>query len=618
MQLTNSDLSKIKLIIWDLDETFWKGTLSDYKNNVEPISDNIDLVKKLTSRGIVNSICSKNDEKEAKAKLEEIGILECFVFNSIDWTPKGNRIKDIIHSMALRDANVLFIDDNISNLKEVQFICPNIMISLPNIIPMLIEHVDQLGKDDSKWSRLKQYKVLEKKVSIAKSYSSNEDFLKDSEIKICIQEDCYPQINRIHELLMRSNQLNFTKQRIGIEQLKELIEDPSVRTGYVMVSDKYGVYGLVGFFAMKEANLLHYFFSCRTMGMGIEQFVYAYLGFPELQIVEPVSGSISPNAGKPSYISVVDSIEEIAIPDENNQNHFHILFKGPCDLQVMASYIETSTSNIDKEFNFIDVKGNQADFYNHSINILNSYYLSKEQKNVLCQKIPFISRESLETQLFSGKYDFVCLSPLMDATLSVYRDKETQNLFSFGLYNKPLTDPNYWNDYLSGSVMTAARCHYTPEMIQSFAQQFDTISFSPQEIANNFYQIYQLILKANPKTKLVILLLSELPFKPLNQAMDFMPDKEIIHKEINHELIQVFKDTDVFFIDVNKYINGQSDYFDNINHYSKSVYYHLSKEFLQYVSSVSEITISSSSVLKVFIENLKRRIYKEFILRFQK
>lgn len=100
--------------------------------------------------------------------------------------------------------------------------------------------------------------------------------------------------------------------------------------------------------------------------------------------------------------------------------------------------------------------------------------------------------------------------------------------------------------------------------------------------------------------------------------MDFMPDKEIMHKEINHELKQVFKDTDVFFIDVNKYINGQSDYFDNINHYSKFVYYHLSKEFLQYVSSVSEITISSSSVLKVFIENLKRRIYKEFILRFQK
>ena len=36
------DASKIKLIIWDLDETFWHGTISEQK--VAPVKQACDLV----------------------------------------------------------------------------------------------------------------------------------------------------------------------------------------------------------------------------------------------------------------------------------------------------------------------------------------------------------------------------------------------------------------------------------------------------------------------------------------------------------------------------------------------------------------------------------------------
>ena len=55
------DASKIKLIIWDLDETFWNGTISEQK--VAPVKQACDLVLLSSKKGIVNSICSKNDEK---------------------------------------------------------------------------------------------------------------------------------------------------------------------------------------------------------------------------------------------------------------------------------------------------------------------------------------------------------------------------------------------------------------------------------------------------------------------------------------------------------------------------------------------------------------------------
>ena len=53
------DFSRIKLVIWDLDDTFWQGILSE--GEINPIHENCILVKELSRRGIVNSICSKND-----------------------------------------------------------------------------------------------------------------------------------------------------------------------------------------------------------------------------------------------------------------------------------------------------------------------------------------------------------------------------------------------------------------------------------------------------------------------------------------------------------------------------------------------------------------------------
>ena len=97
------DFTNIKLIIWDLDDTFWKGTLSE--GPVIPIPENNVLIKSLTDHGIVNSICSKNDWQPTVDKLQELAVNDFFVFKSIDWTPKGPRISQLIKDMGLRPVN---------------------------------------------------------------------------------------------------------------------------------------------------------------------------------------------------------------------------------------------------------------------------------------------------------------------------------------------------------------------------------------------------------------------------------------------------------------------------------------------------------------------------------
>ena len=75
-------MNQIKLIIWDLDDTFWQGTLSE--SPITYLEKNHSIVVELTRRGIVNSIVSKNNHNVAKQVLENHGIWHYFVF------PKNN------------------------------------------------------------------------------------------------------------------------------------------------------------------------------------------------------------------------------------------------------------------------------------------------------------------------------------------------------------------------------------------------------------------------------------------------------------------------------------------------------------------------------------------------
>ena len=115
----------VRLVIWDLDETFWHGTLTE--GGISSYSmDNHNIVIELARRGIMSSICSKNDLSDVKKILVEKDIWDYFIYPSIDWTQKGHRVAGIIESVQLRPETVLFIDDNPSVLAEVKSAVPGI------------------------------------------------------------------------------------------------------------------------------------------------------------------------------------------------------------------------------------------------------------------------------------------------------------------------------------------------------------------------------------------------------------------------------------------------------------------------------------------------------------
>jgi FkbH-like protein len=345
----------VKLVVWDLDDTFWRGTLSE--EAISPIETNIGLVKRLAERGIISSICSKNDPAAVESVLRDMNIWDFFVLPSVGFQPKGSAIADLAEALHLRPANVLFIDDNPAVLAEAAFACPGLScLNSPEQLASLMDHPHLQGAADPHLSRLAQYRALaQRHDSRARADLDPGDFLRQSGIRIEIDYDVEPHLDRVIELINRSNQLNYTKRRLESEEdlgrFHAYLKAYGFNAGIVRLSDRYADYGIVGFFmtlaTLREYRLEHFSFSCRIMNMGVEQYVYDLLNRPEIHVAEPVANPIVSHS-RVDWISegplhrVVDRLRD-----------FKLVLIGGCDMLQLSTYCSMDSA----EFTNRDVHG---------------------------------------------------------------------------------------------------------------------------------------------------------------------------------------------------------------------------------------------------------------------
>lgn len=593
------DFKKIKLVIWDLDDTFWNGTISEGEVNVS--EENIQLIHHLTDLGVVNSICSKNDYDVVKNKLEELELWELFVFPSINWNPKGGRIKQLISDMNLRPVNVLFIDDNTSNLEEARYFCPEIMTLNVNDILSFYQESMQHSKSDKTHKRLKQYKILEEKQHQKDKFTSNEEFLFDSNIQLVFGYDCQKNIERIFDLVWRSNQLNFTKIRSTKTELMNLFSDESYDTGYVSVNDKFGDYGIVGFYALKDNTLIHFCFSCRTLGMGIEQYVYNKLGRPLLNINGEVISDLSMKE-LPKWINQKEIITNNTSFETNEEQSHSVLVKGPCDLYQIVPYIKNKDL-IDTDFTFVNSEGISIESTGHTTHLVEALRLNDEEKNVVISEVPFADKKIYSDDLYKNKYKLIIMSVLSDANLGVYRRKKTGQLVAFLEGYHPITDRKNWNDYIQGKFYTAG-FQFTTEFLESFQEKYEFIGInSPEQILENLTYISHHL----PENCILAVLLGGELYYEKNQFPAY-ENRHIVHKAINDVIRLHANELSIKLIDVNKYLVDQNSFYDHFNHYTKPVYSQLASEIVDIINENTDINTKETSKLVM----MKMRLKDEF------
>ncbi len=348
----------VRLVIWDLDEVFWHGTLTEggmsYRQDVH------DIVVTLARRGIISSICSKNNPADVQKVLTKAGIWEYFVFPSINWQPKGPRLAAQVAAMQLRAPNVLFIDDNALNRAEAAHFVPGLQVADDKVIDSLLGHLALQGKPDAAMTRLAQYRLLQARhADAASSPGDTADFLRASGIRVSIEHDLGPHIARAVELINRTNQLNFTKSRLpedgaaAAAQLRELLSRYAIQAGIIHVQDKYGDYGYCGLYVVRSYRehheLLHFCFSCRILNMGVETWLYDRLGRPKLKIKGEVLSNVIADTRLIDWIAL--TLPNARTGARNKDTLFDAIYaRGACDIQAIMHYFDLLSASMECEF----------------------------------------------------------------------------------------------------------------------------------------------------------------------------------------------------------------------------------------------------------------------------
>ncbi|HMD57474.1 MAG TPA: HAD-IIIC family phosphatase [Solirubrobacteraceae bacterium] len=569
----------LKLVIWDLDETLWSGTLSEGEVQLDPA--HAEIVRTLNRRGIMNAICSKNDLDAARERLQGEGLWEEFVFPSISWSPKGAQVAQIIEEMQLRPQNVLFIDDNVTNLQEALHRVPELQIADPRVIAELLSLPQAKGKDDRALARLAQYRVLEHKAADRTVASgSNEDFLRSCEIHVELGGDCGQEAARLADLINRSNQLNFTKSRTSEHELQATFADPDRDTGYVHVHDRYGDYGICGFYSVRDGRLTDYVFSCRILHMGVEQWLYERLGRPELTIVGDVASSLQ-RSEPVDWITLDQPGAQRAGPqvvEDAGSSSSRVLLKGGCDLMLLNSFLGGS---IKCEFTYLSSTGAEV-HADHTEVLRRSSRAVLSEFGPVIDRLPFLDRAAYASRIVRAPRSLgtVIYSVLMDYTQALYRLRGSDFVVPFWQYDVDATSPSSWPalEERWGDV------GIDRPFLDWFAQHFEYLGpLSPEGLQENVRWLAGTVSKGS---RLVLVNGAEIE---LDNGREL--GRHLRHREMNEALEAVVAELpNAVICDVREFVVSTDDLTGkDIRHYERQIYLRIAESLATVVAGDLEV-----------------------------
>lgn len=260
---------KIKLIIFDADDTLWKGNIYNNYDGVKLKDSTKETLRQLDKKDIILAVCSRNELEPLVNKLKELGLYGYFKGNvcaSLD-IGKDEMVKAIIKQNDVDVLETLFIDDQPIN-RDLVHTNVGCHVDFMQDLYQIFKYIDtdrlkimcqQRGREDAE----KRYK------------GSLKDFIRNSGLEVDIRAAREKEIYRIKALTLRTNHLNATQQRFDREKIKEMMDSDYHEVMVTHAKDKYGDYGLIGEciteyrLDKKELTILDLCISCRVMKRGI-------------------------------------------------------------------------------------------------------------------------------------------------------------------------------------------------------------------------------------------------------------------------------------------------------------------------------------------------------------
>ena len=284
-----------KCVVLDCDNTLWGGIIGEDGLGGIQLGDEFPgtayrdfqrLLLYWRQQGVLLALASKNNEADVWEVFDKhSGMLlkrEHISAWQINWEPKAENIPKIAKTLNIGTDSLVFIDDNPAEIdymrqaraEVVSILLPeepaDIMATL-RTISVFDRH--EITQEDRQRSDM--MKAEEQRVALGNNLSK-EEFQKS--LGLCI--DFFPareeDLDRITQLINKTNQFNLSTIRRSLDEVRELAKSPQHRIFGLRVSDKFGDYGLTGvviaeiFPKGSELGIDTFLLSCRVLGRGVE------------------------------------------------------------------------------------------------------------------------------------------------------------------------------------------------------------------------------------------------------------------------------------------------------------------------------------------------------------
>ena len=278
-----AEQTTIKCVVWDLDNTLWKGVLLE--DEQVSLQDNVvDIIKTLDGRGILQSLASRNEHAQAIAKLQTFGLNEYFLYPQINWNSKAHSIQEIAKLINIGTDAIAFIDDQLFELEEVSFSLPDVLCINVSDLAQLLDMPEMNPRfitEDAQKRRLMYLNDIERKQAEETFVGSQAEFLATLNLHVTISSAQEEDLQRAEELTMRTHQLNTTGYTYSYEELNQFRRSKNHRLLIASLEDRYGSYGKIGLAILECQDRLWtvklLLMSCRVMSRGVGTVMLNYI-----------------------------------------------------------------------------------------------------------------------------------------------------------------------------------------------------------------------------------------------------------------------------------------------------------------------------------------------------
>jgi FkbH-like protein len=290
-------LSK-KCLVFDLDNTLWGGAVGD--DGLEGIvlgegsaagEAHLALqryAKRLTERGIILAVCSKNDPVIAEATFRDHpemhlkrSDIAAFIAN---WDDKTENLRRIAAQLNIGVDSLVFVDDSPVERARIRQSLPGVSVpELPDDVANWVRCLADAGYFEAvaftseDRHRSAQYVANAERGTLLESSQSMDEFL--TSLKMCVQ--CGPfkpvDFTRVTQLFSKTNQFNTATRRYTEDQVAAFAADVDAITLQFRLLDRFGDNGLVSAVILrrdptqpKSFLVDNWVMSCRVFGRQLE------------------------------------------------------------------------------------------------------------------------------------------------------------------------------------------------------------------------------------------------------------------------------------------------------------------------------------------------------------